>query len=244
MTPHTGDRPLTRRDRNRQAMVEEIKTTARQQLIDAGAAAVTLRGIARQMGIASSALYRYFASYDDLITALIVDAWDSLADAIGRARDDVPANDHVAAFSAICHGFRNWALANTGDFGLVFGTPVPGYQAPDEVTGAAGGRSLSLALTTYAAAVDASAADPDRAEIPPRVGSGELLPGLLSTVPGSAPRLAAITLTAYASLLGFLVFEIFGSLARLVEDTTALYEGHVRAVMLGMGFDRALLDRD
>jgi AcrR family transcriptional regulator len=194
------------------------------------------------MRTASSALYRYFASQEELIGALCVDAYDALADTLTAARDTRPPEDHAGRWWALCHAYRRWALANPADFALIFGTPVPGYQAPEQVTGPAAGRSTAVPLGVYAAAVHAGAADPDRSQVPPTVEAGELLRTLLGdAAPDYPPRLAGIALSAYASLLGYLVAEIFGSLTRLI-DTERLYQAHVRTVMLGVGFDPALIN--
>lgn len=234
----TESAQLSRRAEQRRATIAEIKTLARQQLAEHGPGGLSLRAIARQMRMASSALYRYYGSVNELITALVLDAYDSLADALTTARDAQPADDPTGQWWAICHAYRQWALDHRSDFALIFGTPVPGYQAPDEVTGAAAGRSVAIALTAYAAAVSAGAADPERSQVPSTIQAGELLPALIADGP---PRLAGITLAAYTSLLGYLNVEIFGSLTRLVADTTQLYAAHVRTVMLGMGFDPALV---
>jgi len=238
-TADTGTQtaPLSRRAELRRATLAEIKALARAQLAEHGPGGLSLRAIARQMRMASSALYRYYASASELITALVLDAYNSLADTLAAARDGAPAADPAAQWWAICHAYRQWALGHRSDFALIFGTPVPGYHAPDETTAAAAGRATAVALTVYAAAVTAGAADPGRTQIPAAIETGELLPALLAdAAPGCPPQLAAITLTAYASLLGYLTTEIFGSLPRLVADPARLYAAHVRTVMLGMGF--------
>src|SRR5882757_6546807 len=137
--PGTG--PVSRRADNRNAMIAEIKQLARQQLVERGPGALSLRGIAKDMRTASSALYRYFASHEELVSALVIDAYTSLADTVSAARDEAPNDDPARQWWAISHAYRRWALANRADFALVFGTPVPGYQAPEEITGPAAGRS-------------------------------------------------------------------------------------------------------
>jgi AcrR family transcriptional regulator len=237
--PSAEARPLSRRERNRRATVAEIKALARQQLAEHGPGALSLRAIARQMHTASSALYRYFASYDELISALCVDAYTTLADALGAARDVQPADQHARRWWAVCSAFRRWALDNPADFALIFGTPQPGYQAPEPVTGPA----AAIPLNVYAAAVTAGAADPDRTQVPRELGATQFLRNLLAdAAPDYPPRLAGIALTAYASVLGYLVAEGFGSLARLVTDSEQLYRAHLRTVMLGMGFDPNLVE--
>jgi AcrR family transcriptional regulator len=240
----SGSPPLSRRDERRLATTAEIKTIARRQLAEHGPGAVSLREISREMRMASSALYRYFASYDELITALCVDAYDSVADALAAACDTRPADDHAGRWWAICHAYRRWSLDNRPDFALIFGTPVPGHHAPEPATGPAAGRFAAVPLDVYAAAVDAGAANPIRTHVPKSLEVGDLLRQLLDTDPERPdypPRLVGIALTAWASVLGFLVTEIFGSLPRLVTDTDQLFRAHLRTVMAGMGFQPTLI---
>jgi len=245
-------RPLSRRDAYRQATVEEIKQRARRQLAEHGAGGLSLRAIAREMRMASSAIYRYFASHDELVSALCVDAYHALADALATACDAQPLGDHARRWWAICHAYRRWALDDRPGFALLFGTPLPGYRAPEPVTGPAASRFAAIPLGVFAAAVQAGTADPNSTPVPQTLELGELLHDLLdrnaaagvtdATGPDYPPQLAAIALTAWAAVLGYLVAEIFGSLPRLVTDTDQLFRAHVRTVMLGMGFDPTLVN--
>jgi AcrR family transcriptional regulator len=235
--------PATRRTRQRQETVAEIMDLARRQLAAHGAGGVNLRAIAREMGTASSALFRYFPSHSDLISALLADAYAALADTLDAALDTRPAGDHAGRWSALCAAYRRWSLDNPADFALIHGTPVPGYQAPPQVAGPAAGRIIETALSVYAAAVQAGAADPARSVIPPDLQTGPLWASLLGErAHGHQPRLAGIILTAWASVIGYLSAEIFGSLTHLVADTDRLYCAHIRAVMLAIGFDPALAE--
>ena len=239
-TSAAGSPPATRRTRQRQATIAEIKSLARQQLDEHGTGAVNLRAIARQMGTASSALYRYFPSHDDLISALCIDAYEAGADAMAAARDQVPPADHAGRWKAVCVAFRLWALANRADFALIAGTPVPGYRAPQEATGPAAARHSGIPGGIYIAAVQAGAADPGRTQMPADLATGPLLRDLLSRA-GFAPsaQVAAIVASAWASVRGYLALEIFGSLTQNFPDTDTLYQAHIRTIMTGMGFGDA-----
>jgi AcrR family transcriptional regulator len=233
--------PVTRRTRQREATVAEIKALARAQLAEGGAGAVSLRAIARQMGTASSALFRYFPSHADLVSALLADAYHAHADALAAAVDARPPADHAGRWAALCEAYRDWSLANRAEFDLTHGTPVPGYQAPMEVTGPAAARTITTALGVYAAAVAAGAADPARSAVPAGLETGPLWEALLAGQPQVyQPRLAGIILSAWASVIGYLSAEIFGSLTSLVTDTDALYRAHIRTIMAGMGYDPGL----
>ncbi len=242
-SPSASSLAPTRRARQRAATTEEIKALARHQLAEQGPGGLSLRAIARQMGTASSALYRYFPSQSDLVTALCVEAYDSLADAVITARDAQPPGQHARRWTALCHAWRRWSLEHPADFALIFGTPLPGYQAPPEATAAAAGRSIAAAATVYAAAVNAGAADPARAHIPADLETGALWRTLAGDIGvADQPQIAGIVISAWAALLGFLVAEIFGSLTQLITGTDLLYQAHVRTVMLGMGYQPALID--
>ncbi|WP_405877174.1 TetR/AcrR family transcriptional regulator [Streptomyces sp. NBC_01136] len=121
----------TPRERYRARVRAEIKERAWEQIATAGASALSLNAIAKQMSMSGPALYRYCASRDELITELIRDAYRSLADTF-RA-----ASESGADVAALAHALRGWAMDDPQRYFLVYGTPVPGYHAPDDVTGIA-----------------------------------------------------------------------------------------------------------
>src|SRR6266536_4044657 len=172
-SPSTTSPAPTRRARHRAGTIEEIKALAQRQVAEQGPGGLSLRAIAREMGTAPSALYRYFRSSGDLISALCVDAYDSLTAALAAARDAQPAGDQIGRWLAICLAYRDWSLRNASDFALIFGTPVPGYQTHAEVVAAAG-RLTAVALDEFAAAVAAGAAEPGRTQAPPAQEVGAL----------------------------------------------------------------------
>lgn len=121
-----------------------ILSTAWQQIRADGAAALSLRSIARELNITAPAIYHYYPNRDELVTALIVDAFSAFADALEAARDMCPVEDHAGRLRAICGAYREWALGNPQKYILIFGTPIPGYRMAPE-TGLAARRSF-LAL--------------------------------------------------------------------------------------------------
>jgi AcrR family transcriptional regulator len=128
----------TPRERYRTQVRAEIKERAWEQIATAGASALSLNAIAKQMGMSGPALYRYFASRDELITELIRDAYRSLADTFRAASG--PGPNHAA----LAHALRRWALDDPQRYFLVYGTPVPGYHAPDDVTAIASEIMMTL----------------------------------------------------------------------------------------------------
>jgi len=133
---------VTRRDRLRAATTAEIKQTARQILVSQGPDAVSLRAIARQMGMTAPALYRYFDSHEELVKHVISDIYTELADGIRgaiEAADAETGGDMTAKVIAACSEFRRWSLGHTREFGLIFGSPLPGVHVQkDEITAEGG----------------------------------------------------------------------------------------------------------
>jgi AcrR family transcriptional regulator len=125
---------------------ESIKSTAWKQIAESGAATLSLRAIARELGITAPAIYNYFPRRDDLVTALIIDAYTSFGDSQIEARDAIPAEEPVRRLEAIGLAYRAWALAHPQRYQLIFSSPLPGYEAPMEKVLPSGARSLS-ALT-------------------------------------------------------------------------------------------------
>src|SRR6266568_4903490 len=133
------------RARVRAEMIDEIKDAARRQLATEGAN-LSLRAIARELGMVSSALYRYFASRDDLLTALIIDAYNAIGE-VGERADAAIADrlDLTYRWLTVGHAWRDWALANPAEYALILGSPVPGYAAPEDTVGPASRRFLVIA---------------------------------------------------------------------------------------------------
>ncbi|MEV7087669.1 TetR/AcrR family transcriptional regulator [Streptomyces sp. NPDC093085] len=157
----TGPGATTPRERYRAQVRAEVKEHAWEQIATAGASALSLNAIAKQMGMSGPALYRYFAGRDELITELIRDAYRSVADAFraayeaheatraasgGSSEADAPG----AGVAALAWTLREWALADPHRYFLVYGTPVPGYHAPDEITAIAA-EMLGTLLDAYGA---------------------------------------------------------------------------------------------
>jgi AcrR family transcriptional regulator len=203
-----------RRERLRDATVAEIKQVARRQMAEQGTAAVSLRAIAREMGMTAPAIYRYFDGRDALITALILDAYNDLADALEHAAASAPADDPCERLRAAALRYREWALAHPIEYQLILGNPIPGYAAPAEVTTPAARRTMRVFAELAAeAGGDRSAPDtPALGEVP----LPEALYGVLS---------------AWAQLHGLIVLELFHHLQPIIGDAGALYHAAVEALL-------------
>lgn len=157
------------RERARIEVTAAIKDEARKQLAADGAARLSLRAVARELGMVSSALYRYFPSRDELLTALIVDAYDAVgeaAEAADRASCTGSSASHLARWTAVACAVRDWALAHPHEYGLIYGSPVPGYTAPQVTIGPASRVGLVLiAIVGDAHRTDGLALPPLAAEL-------------------------------------------------------------------------------
>jgi AcrR family transcriptional regulator len=143
---------IGRRERLRAETTAEIKKVALDLMAAGGPDAITLRAIAREMGMTANAIYGYFATRDDLVTTLINDVCTALADAVDVAWAATSANDPATRIRAWADAFRNWSLANPQGFRLIFGDPVPGYHAPEGGVAPDAVRRICTGVTGLAAA--------------------------------------------------------------------------------------------
>jgi len=120
-----------------------IKETAWKQIAEHGASTLSLRGIARELGITAPAIYNYFSDRDALVTALIIDAYNSFGDWQLDARDSLPVHDLIGRMKAIGLAYRSWAHTYPQRYQLIFGTPIPSYVAPLEKVFPSSARSIS-----------------------------------------------------------------------------------------------------
>jgi AcrR family transcriptional regulator len=205
------------RERSRAEITRQILDAARRHLATEGASGLSLRAIARELGASSSAVYRYVASRDELLTRLIVAAYDALGAAAETAEAAVARADLAGRWSAVCGAVRDWALGNPNEYALIYGTPVPGYVAPPAtIAPAARVSSVLLGILADAAATRLTPAMAED-DVPPD-GRKALLPAR-STVPPEVPdALLQRGLMAWAALFGTVSFELFGQLHGIVGD--------------------------
>ncbi|MEP7133602.1 MAG: TetR/AcrR family transcriptional regulator [Chloroflexota bacterium] len=133
---------------------EAIKETTWKQIAEFGAPTLSLRAIARELKITAPAIYNYFPSRDDLVTALIVDAFTSLGDAQKKSVESISANKLEARFTALGLAYRDWAIQYEQRYQLIFGTPIPGYEAPADTTVPAAAWALIPLMETVQALYD------------------------------------------------------------------------------------------
>lgn len=224
----------TPRERAREQTLADIVRLGREQLVRVGAADLSVRSLARDLGLVSSAVYRYVRSRDDLLTLLVVDAYDELGDAAERAAARQRAGDHRGRFRAVCRAVRAWAVAEPARYALLFGSPVPGYAAPPEQTTVPGTRVPLLYGRIAVAAYGDGALDlPPAADLPRGLRSDLQRVGreLAENVP---EELVAAVLLAWASVFGAVGFEVFGQYGPLGAPRQ-LFEHQVEAIMDRLG---------
>jgi AcrR family transcriptional regulator len=228
MAPGKASASVTARERARASLTADIKEEARRQLATVGAAALSLRAVARELGMVSSALYRYFPSKDDLLTALIIDAYNAVGEVAETAVHAAGTQPPRDRWLAVCRAIRAWALANPYEYALIYGSPVPGYRAPDATIGPA--TRVPVALMSLLGG--------DPAPRPPgSFGTGEASPepatGLLAeqaaavaaSVGGSVrPDVLPRGVVAWTQLFGMISFELFGQFARTFDPADELFE--------------------
>lgn len=219
------------RARARIEITAAIKDEARRQLAAEGAAKLSLRAVARELGMVSSALYRYFPSRDDLLTALIIDAYNSLGEAVEAAHDQAADAGPVRRWTVACEAVRRWALEHPHEYALIYGSPVPGYTAPDTTVPAASRVGLLLVTIVRDAHRGPGLAEPPLpADLRPEAErmTADLAPDL-------PPETVTALVAAWAQLYGLVGFELFGQFHRVVEDRDAFFRYAAVRLAEGVG---------
>jgi AcrR family transcriptional regulator len=227
----------SRRRRLRAETDAEIKALAWEAMREQGSAGLSLREVARRMGMAPSAMYRYFASRDDLLTALIVDAFASLGHEVtaGYESSTAAGLDPVEAFMAVAHCYRRWALSHRAEWALIFSTSLPSYNGTPETTAAAQG-SFAVLQRLTADAVAAGVLDVERIEASM---SDELRSGLerWSQMSGQQVPLGALagSLWCYSLLHGVISLDLNGHLPPPMLDNGAFFDSALRTTLASLG---------
>ena len=216
------------RARVRAEMTEEIKAIARRHLAADGAN-LSLRAVARDLGVVSSAVYRYFRSRDELLTELILEAYNALGEECERAEAAVDRADLTGRWLAMCHAARRWAVGKPHEYALIYGSPVPGYAAPEDTVGPATRPTVVLG-TILADGYTAGALKVGRSERLPVELGREVARLSQYVAPGVPAALLARGMIAWTQLFGAISFEIFGRLTNVIDDLDAWYDHQMRAM--------------
>ncbi|MFF9064379.1 TetR/AcrR family transcriptional regulator [Streptomyces sp. NPDC014891] len=223
------------RARARIEITAAIKDEARTQLAAEGAAKLSLRAVARELGMVSSALYRYFPSRDDLLTALIVDAYDAIGAAAEEAATGAAGKRPLDRWTAVCRAVRAWAVAHPHEYALIYGSPVPGYRAPQDTIVPAARVGLVLIETARSAHTGEGVAPP----VLPEGLRPEAARLAADVAPDLPPALAVALVAAWSQLFGLVSFEVFGHFHNVVEDRETFFATAARR----LGQDVGLLPR-
>jgi AcrR family transcriptional regulator len=226
----------SRRERLRAETSAEIKTIALNLMSEGGPDAITLRAIAREMGMTAGAIYGYYATRDELITTLITDVYTSLVDTVEAARDARPAGDAAGRMLAWAQAFREWAIANPEGFRLIYGDPVPGYQAPEGGPAAEAERRACTGLTGLVAAawphaeLLQSTGDHQWTDFHPKLAEE-----VRQEFPDLPPAAVALALRVWGRMHGLVALEIYGHLRFQAHEPARLYRAEMLDMLTSMG---------
>jgi len=210
------------RARVRAQLTAEIKASARRQLAIEGASSLSLRAIARELDMASSAIYRYFASRDELLTALIIDAYDSLGESVEQAAQGCETTDYRGRFVTIAQSVREWARGNPHEYALIYGSPVPGYAAPQDTIDPATRVPVAL-IGVLVEHYLARGGDEQTAEAPNK-NLAKSLDGLAGFTDHLVPPdVLSEAVQAWGQLFGMVSLELFGHFHNTVSDPTDFF---------------------
>ena len=227
------------RARARSEITDAIVTVARRHVAEQGAPTLSLRAVAREVGMVSSAVYRYFPSRDDLLTRLIVDTYSAIAAAAEAGDASAARGDTGGRLTAMANAIRRWAIAHPHEWALVYGTPVPGYAAPhDTVDPAARVSMVMLGILRDGVAggtIDATE----------RIGTTRAvrsdLAAIRRIVPGVPDAVIARGIAAWTQIFGHINFELFGHFHNVIDDLDGFFELQARrlaASVISPGVDR------
>ena len=212
----------TPRARYRAQIREEIKTQALRQLAEAGPAGISVNAIGKELGVSGPALYRYFSSRDDLLTELVIDAYTDLGTTVAAAVAATTSRAERAAFEAFVRAYRAWALAQPHRYQLLFGSPLPGYDANAERLVEASQAAMDLLVKVLPV--------PGPETKPPQRLASEIERWLAARgIVGDAATGHA-ALRVWWRVHGFLSLEIAGSFASMGLDPDALFELELAAL--------------
>ena len=225
----------TARERVRREVTAEITDAARRQLAEVGAAALSLRAVARELGMASSAVYRYFPSRDDLLTRLIIDGYDDLGSAAEEADD--PSAAPRDRWMAVCRAVRRWAVAHPYEYALLYGSPVPGYEAPKDTVPAASRVGIVLGQILGDAARSGALPPAAGGTRDPELVSDDAVSVLGGEHPSLDDTVRLRALLAWSSLYGTISFELFGHFVGSVADGERYFDRVAAelAALIGLG---------
>jgi AcrR family transcriptional regulator len=210
---------------------EAIKETAWKQIAEFGAPTLSLRAIARELKITAPAIYNYFPRRDDLVTALIVDAYNSMADAQEAALVNLAADKYAARLSALGLAYREWAVTYPQRYQLIFGTPIPNYHAPEDVTLPAAARGLVPLVNAIQAISTAGILQTERlAQMTPKLKS--MLVGWQKIEGGSDLEVLYLALVIWSRVHGLVMLEIGSHIPSSFDDPVEFFRREINNILI------------
>jgi AcrR family transcriptional regulator len=208
-----------------------IKETAWKQIAESGAATLSLRAVARELNIAAPSIYNYFPSRDDLVTALIVDAYNSLADALSAAAESLPAGQLPERLFALGWEYRQWAVTYSQRYLLIFGTPIPNYHAPDEITMPAAERAMEPLIGVIQAIFAAGRLRVERfAPLTPKLEA--MLGQWQKATGGIHPEILYLAQIFWSRVHGLVMLEITNQVPSFLDDTDELFRREINTILI------------
>ncbi len=201
-----------------------------------GTAGLALRPIARELGLTATALYRYFPSLDDLITALIVEAFNALADSLETARNGAAQAPVLERLRTVLLAYREYAVSHPTDFELIYGSPIPGYDAPREVTVPAASRSLTAIVPLLEEALQTGALTPAPPyDVLPPAAQDQLTRLREHDGYPESERALYLTVVGWTVIHGMIMLELFGHTPPLIGDPAEFYAAQVDRLIVSLG---------
>jgi AcrR family transcriptional regulator len=218
------------RARRRDDVTRRVLEIGRQHLAEYGAAALSLRAVTRELGMVSSAVYRYVANRDELLTLLVVDAYTELADAVDSRLAEIPRAAWDTRVLAVGVEVREWALREPARYALLYGSPVPGYEAPAEQTTEPGTRVILTLVGLVAEGVRAGDVVDGPTTVPvPRALRADLARVRSELGAEMEPAVLARAVLVWSALFGAVSLEVFGQYGTdTFLEPAALFEHQLR----------------
>ena len=229
----------TRKEEQHQVIREEIKTAARGLMAQEGSSGLSIRAIGREMEMTAPALYHYYPSRDALLTDLILDAFNSLGAEVEKTRAAHMGEPASNQLLAVCLAYRQWALEHPTDFALIYGTPIPGYDAPGDETVAAAGRSYLTFVTVLTLALENGEMLPPAWLRDPPAELHAVMVRLAEPYPQDIPLIAHyMTAVGWTRMHGVIMLELFNHLQPVVGDVDAFYRLQLQDMFREFGLKR------
>jgi AcrR family transcriptional regulator len=223
--------PRPKKHQQQANLQDSIKGTAWRQIAECGAPALSLRAIARELGITAPAIYNYYPDRNALVTALVVDAFNSLGRSQKESIQDLPAGELSARLNALGIGYRDWALAYPQRYQLIFGTPIPGYHAPEDITLPAATWALSPLIETLQAIFQAGRLRSD-SSAPRSSELSSMLDAWSQFAGGLDVEVLYAALVIWSRVHGLVMMEIGGQMPSFITDPGEVFRREVENIRI------------